>query len=361
MDTSPSALRRNFFLHISIDNGTVVRYRVHTMYTYPIRLSHDNSGMQWRAPDSLIPAIAVGIISAIALVWIGDALRGTVVPAPSIVLPAIPTVPRSVGEGGAPSVPSAPSVIAITATTSFFYSFNADGILQEAGNMEESTSRYFWLDSGGKLPIKNGIGSTVIGELSALDKWRLAYLKSSAVDTDNGYHPQNLFRLIARVRGDNVRAESLFRIVKDNFSASPNRNASNGLLLMMRYQDYKTLYYAGVRVDGTAVIKKKYQGTYYTMAQKKIFSGTYAQGSAANLLPHNEWLSLRAETSTNADGSVVVRLFMKRSNESTWTKLLESRDASQYGGTPPITAAGYLGIRTDFMDVEFDSFRIGAI
>src|SRR3989338_7393395 len=111
MDTSPSALRRNFFLHISIDNERVVRYCVRTMYTYPIRLSHATSGMQRRALDSLFPAMAVAINSAIAFVWIGDAFRGAVVPAPSIVLPAIPTVPRSVGEGGAPSVPSAPSLI----------------------------------------------------------------------------------------------------------------------------------------------------------------------------------------------------------------------------------------------------------
>src|SRR3989344_2408010 len=107
MDTSPSALRRNFFLHISIDNERVVRYCARTKSAYPIPLPLDTHDMQWRAPRSLTPAVAVGTLSAIALVWIGDALRGTVTPAPSIVLPAIPTDPHPAGEGCSPSVPAA--------------------------------------------------------------------------------------------------------------------------------------------------------------------------------------------------------------------------------------------------------------
>ncbi|QQG38393.1 MAG: hypothetical protein HYS26_02495 [Candidatus Kaiserbacteria bacterium] len=288
--------------------------------------------------------------------------------APAILLAVVATIATAFffewltrltpGEGGEPNRNLA---AAITATSTFVYTFNSDGVLQEAGSMQESTSPYWWLDSGGKLLLQSGLGSTVQGELPSLDKWRLAYLKSNPVDTDQGYHPQNLLRLLTKQKGDNIRSQAQFKIVKDNFSASPNRNASNGLLLMMRYQDYKTLYYAGIRVDGTAVIKKKYNGTYYTMAQKSIFPGTYVPGGSVNLLPHGEWIGLRSETFTNADGSVTVRLFMQRAGQSTWTKLLEVRDSGQYGGTQPIRAAGYTGIRTDFMDVQFDTFRAEAI
>ena len=42
----------------------------------------------------------------------------------------------------------------------------------------------------------------------------------------------------------------LISVEADHFSTSPNRNSSNGVLLMSRYSDSgDTLYYAGMRVD----------------------------------------------------------------------------------------------------------------
>lgn len=269
--------------------------------------------------------------------------------------------------GGSPGTPSGQNAAMITATSSFIYTFNVPGTLHESARFEESTSPYWWLNSGGTLHISGGAGNAQ-GALSPLDRWRLAYLRSSAQDTDQGYHPQNLLRLVTKAQGENVRTESHFKILADNFSASPNRNASNGLFLMLRYQDYQTLYYAGVRVDGTAVIKKKYKGVYYTMAQPRIFPGSYVQGEHINLLPHGEWIGLRADTFTSADGSVRITLFMKREREAAWKKIAEALDSGQYGrpaegvaGTPPIAKAGHLGLRTDFMDVQFRNFRATAL
>jgi len=248
--------------------------------------------------------------------------------------------------------------------TSFFYTFNTPGTLQEAGSMDDSTSPYFWLNSGGELIITDSVGETMTNAAPLNNVWRILYGGSNPVDTDGGYYPQDLFRLVTKSQWDNVEEEARFFIQHDHFSSSFNRNTSNGLLLMSRYaMDGQTLYYAGVRVDGTAVIKKKIDGIYYTMAQEKVFPGTYnGWQDNVNLIPHWQWLTLRSDTTTNSDGSVTVALYMQLpSGQGTWTKLLEATDSGQYGGTAPIVGPGYAGIRTDFMDVHFDNYRISAL
>lgn len=260
--------------------------------------------------------------------------------------------------------------IAAAVPSPFSYDFKVRGTLLEAGAPDESSSPYWWLDSGAKMMIEDDVGKTVQGALPALDRWRIRYSLSSGTDTENGYAPQNLFRLLTRSKWNNVRIESSFRIVRDNFTESQNRNASNGLLLMSHYKDGDNLYYAGIRVDGHAVIKKKINGTYYTMAEKQIFPGEYVRENDINLLPHNEWIGLRSETKTDAKGAVTVALFMKRKDETAWTQLLtatdpprlasssgEAGDGEKYASTTPITGDYPVGIRTDFMDVEFDNFK----
>lgn len=257
--------------------------------------------------------------------------------------------------------PSSVGAAAALVTSPFLYTFNSNGIVNEAGNINESWSPYWWINSGGKMIIENGVGETIQGSLPPLDPWRIVYLADNPIDTDNGFHPQNIFRLLTRQTWNNIRVETSFFVAGDNFSSSTNRNASNGLLLMSRYQlGGQTLYYAGIRVDGLAVIKKKYTGTYFTMAQKQIFPGSYpAYQTTANLLPHNEWIKLKSETVTDTSGVVTVSLYMMRGSETAWTLLLSAKDDGKvFGGTPPITQNGYVGIRTDFMDVKFDNFRL---
>lgn len=260
---------------------------------------------------------------------------------------------------GAVSLTTSMGTPAVSVDSPFVYTFNSAGILKESSSMGESSSPYFWLNSGGELRLSGYTGSTIVGDLPESNTWNKLYAASSAVDTDQGDHPQNLFRLVTRNLWENVRAEAQFLILEDRFSSSPNQNSSNGLLLMSRYKDSDTLYYAGIRVDGTAVIKKKYNGTYYTMAQKKVFPGTYSGSKDdVNLIPHREWLMLRSETVTQQDGSVVVKLYYKKRAATAWTKLLEAKDTGNHGGTPPITGKGYAGIRTDFMDVRFEDMRL---
>lgn len=239
------------------------------------------------------------------------------------------------------------------------YTFNVPGTIEESGSMNESRSPYWWLDSGGRVTIADDIGQSIQGTLPESDAWYVEYRDTNPEDTDEGARPQNLLRLVSRSSWRDVRVEASFFIARDHFSKSGNRNGSNGLLLMSRYSDDgQTLYYAGIRVDGTAVIKKKHKGTYHTMAQEQIFPGTYAidksSDTSQNILPHKEWLRLRSETSTNPDGSVSVKLYMQDPLDTDWKLLLSAEDKSQYDGTSPIKGAGYAGIRTDFMDVKFD-------
>lgn len=262
---------------------------------------------------------------------------------------------------------SSMSAAAATVTSPFNYVFKVPGVLNEAGSMGESTSPYWWVNSGGELILTGGVGETMQGDAPALNRWRIAYAFSNPIDTDGGAHPQNLFRLITRSSWNDLEETAQFYIAKDNVSASPNRNQSNGLLLMSRYTgDGQTLYYMGIRVDGTAVIKKKYHGTYYTLAQKTIFPGTYAiapsAGTSQNLLPHGTWIGLRGDTVTNQDGSVSLTLSMQTAGGQ-WVQLLSTTDAggASVGYTRPITGASYAGIRTDFMDVRIDSYQAKTI
>lgn len=252
------------------------------------------------------------------------------------------------------------SPVSTTTDSTFIYSFNSPGIFEETASAKGSPSPYWFLDSGGKLLIEGGVGKTIQGALAPRDRWRLEYAATNPLDTDNGYHPQNIFRLITKRSWENASMETSFMITRDNFSGSPNRNASNGLLLMSRYQNADTLYYAGLRVDGTAIIKKKFNGTYYTMTQRKVFPGTHSPYVPKNLLPHDTWIALRSTTKTNPDGSVSIELSTKQTDTS-WVSVVSATDRGTFGGTPPILTAGPGGIRTDFMDVMFSNVRISPL
>jgi len=247
------------------------------------------------------------------------------------------------------------AAVAKVVTSPFLYDFRVAGTLEENNSMDNSSSPYFWLNSGGLFHLVNGVGQTIQGSLSPSNKWYQLYRSSNPVDTDGGTHPQNLFRFVTRSKWQNFSQEVYFKITADNLSSSPNRAGHNGLLLMNRYESGgQTLYYAGVRVDGTAVIKRKLNGSYTTLTQKKVYPGTYNRTSNPNLLPHNTWIGLKSVIKTNSNGSVTVSLFQDQNRTGNWTLLLETTDASNSA----IRAGNYAGIRTDFMDIQFDNYRL---
>jgi hypothetical protein len=242
--------------------------------------------------------------------------------------------------------------------SNYFYGFDADNILQEAGSMSESLNSSWWLNSGGLFYVQNKIGKTIQAELPESDNWRLLYNKTTPRDTDNGHHPQNIFRLVTKSKWKNFSQQTYYLILKDNLSNSYYRNASNGLLLFNRYQDGKNLYYAGIRVDGFAVIKKKIKGVYYTMAYKQIFEGEYDRVNNQNLLPKNKWLGLKSEVINGKDETVNIKLFIDKEKTGNWELIAEAEDDGKSYGGGAILSEGCGGIRTDFMDVEFDNYKI---
>jgi hypothetical protein len=243
--------------------------------------------------------------------------------------------------------------------TSFTYDFSSNETLEEASSITNSTDPNWWLSSGGYFYMNNNIGETTQGALPTNDPWRIKYLRTNSVDTDNGYYPQNIFRLVSKNQWLNYQQQVYYQINKDNLSSSPRRNASNGLFLFNRYQDQDNLYYTGVRVDGTAVIKKKIHGTYYTMAYKQYFSGSpYHINTNPNLLPKNAWLGLRSIVTTNPDGTVGIKLFVDNGKTGNWILAVSATDDGKSYGGAVLYNYGHLGIRTDFMDVKFSDYEV---
>jgi len=241
----------------------------------------------------------------------------------------------------------------------FTEKFNKNGSVEEAGDMEESASPNWWLNSGGQMNCRKSAGWTIQKNLASNSKWNKLYKETNPEDTDGGKHPQNIFRLITKSKWQNFSQEARFKIQKFNLSGSLNRNESNGLLLFERYQDSDNLYYAGVRVDGYAVIKKKINGEYFELAYNRYFdTGKYSRESKnrSHLLPQNKWISLRTEIRNTDGGNVEIKLYIKQNKK--WVLAAEALDEpGEYGGDV-ISSEGSAGIRTDFMDVEFDKYRI---
>lgn len=243
-------------------------------------------------------------------------------------------------------------------------SFSSDFTVNAAPTLNKSKNLDWWLGSGAYFYARTGYGSTVIGSLDENDHYRIAYLKSNPVDTDNGYHPQNIFRLVNILnKWKDFSASVYYKIVNDNLSSSPNRNASNGLLLMLRYTDSNNLYYAGYRVDGTYVVKKKKDGKYSTLSQVKINKENtilYNVQNKPNLLPHNEWLGLRVEVKNLENGAVNIKVYSDIGRKGNWLEVINTIDDGIMHG-PAFVDEGYVGIRTDFMDVKFDDFAVNSL
>ena len=121
------------------------------------------------------------------------------------------------------------------------------------------------------------------------------------------------------------------------------------------------MYYTGIRADGYATIKKKIKGVYYTLVYQRFIPedrGTYDRSNNPNLLPKNVWLGLKSEIQTNPDSTVTIRLYLDSDRTGDWVLVAEALDDGKTYGGAPFLEAGRAGIRTDFMDVEFDDYKI---
>lgn len=205
--------------------------------------------------------------------------------------------------------------------------------------------------------IEGGVGKTVQGSLPASDTTRLMYASMNPLDTGNGYTPQNTLRLVTRAPWKDAEESVRFKIIKVNTTNTPNRDGYSGLFLFGRYKDQHNLYYVGIRHDGQAVIKKKINGVYYTLAEKQLFGkqSDYDKWTKPNLIPQGKWLGLKAVFDNLADGSVRIRMYLD-SGSGTYSYVLTTIDSGTGGA--PFTATGKAGIRGDYMDIEFDDFEL---
>lgn len=255
----------------------------------------------------------------------------------------------------------APSTEAQTAggSSSWSYQFSADGILRETLSPSQSSSPYWWLSSGGMLLLENGAGKTNQGSLSVADPVRIAYAQKLPAQTDNGFHPQNLFQLLTKQTWGDATQEADITILADNIWNPANTNPWNGVHLISRYRDGNNYYYIGMRMDGAIAIKKKIDGLYYTLAEQKHFPGTYSKFISPSLLPKGRTMGLRSETLTNTDGSVTVRAYLDENNTGNWQLVTSAIDRGSGGA--PFTAEGYGGIISSFMDVAFDNYAVNEV
>ena len=222
-------------------------------------------------------------------------------------------------------------------------------VLEESGSPEYSDSDKWWLNSGGIVFISQDNYKTNFGKVS-FEKWLNAYKNNNPLDTDNGQHPQNIFRLVSRDIYLNSRQTATFVVNAVNTSNSKNRNASNGFLFFSRYIDGDNLYYAGLRVDGFSVIKKKTKGKHTTLSYNKVFEGKYDRDTNPNLIPINKPLSMML-TTISEGGATLLRLYVKDDeSKDSWTLIAEAKDNA-------ILKGGSYGIRSDFMDLEIKNYK----
>ncbi len=233
--------------------------------------------------------------------------------------------------------------------------FSADGLLGETAVRWQSPSPIWWVQSGAMMTSDSGTGQTIQGPLESGSPWQISYADNPL--SDGGLYPQNVFKLITKSKVIESDQESYFRINADNLSVHPDRNATNGLFLINRYRNSGlTGYYAGLQVNGMASIRKMKGGDFYTLAETPVLPGTYDRESNPSLLPKDEWIGLRTEIRNGPDLTVNIKLYSDMSADGTWTQLLDVTDDSSSFGGRSIPDIGYSGIRTDFMDVEFDDY-----
>lgn len=122
--------------------------------------------------------------------------------------------------------------------------------------------------------------------------------------------------------------------------AGGSPEAWHGLHVFLRYRSTNLNYTASVhRRDGQVVVKKEVYGQYTTLAR--------APGPAPMPGAWNAW---RVTAETSASGVVVIRMYHDE------RQVLEAHDPG-VGGSPALTGPGRAGLRSDFLEFEFDAFR----
>ncbi len=266
---------------------------------------------------------------------------------------------ETVGLGASEAGEASNSAAERFADKAFYDDFSAIAVIEEVSDITDSSSPHWWVSAGGHMLMGSGMAETMQGTRKEGDVWQQKYAQGEQADvTDNGAHPQNAFRVVQRGLWGNIQHDVYFRIARIIESEHEQRDAANGVFLMSRYVDSENLYYSGIRVDGTIVIKKKQDGAYHTLFTKKLYDGAYDRDSAASLLPLDKWIGIRTIVENTLDGRVDIAVAIDRDRKGNWEIVGSTTDdGATYGGAP-FTNDGYTGIRSDFMDVQFEDYTV---
>lgn len=242
-------------------------------------------------------------------------------------------------------------------------------------NLAGAYAPIWWLNSGAYMLFDGAGGAATVQGVLGVDtpdldttaptgSWHGAYLAANPSDTDNGDHPQNIFRAVTRA---NIGAtqELWLTLNKYNVSASANRDGTNGIHLIGRYQDDDNLYVCGIRTDGNITCKKKRAGTYTTFTtslgaannDKQHYSGTYDINNNPNLLPIGRRIGIRFSCLTVGPNVLLTfRLYDPiLTGVDDWKLIMSITDNGSEGGA--VWPVGKAEIRSDFFDTTFHSYR----
>ena len=98
-------------------------------------------------------------------------------------------------------------------------------------------------------------------------------------------------------------------------------------------------------------------GTYYTLSTDPVYVGSYDRIGNPNLIPEDRWIGLRSIVQNRSDGSVDIRVYVDKEDNGSWELVSSVTDDGRTYGGNALTQQGHAGIRTDFMDVQFDDYK----
>jgi hypothetical protein len=212
----------------------------------------------------------------------------------------------------------------------FWYDFRVNGVLSEASSVTSSTSAYWWLQNGGRLILTNGVGTSL-----------------------SSVTPADPFQMLLRKVLLHSSVES-YVMKKSDLAPTVVKAGWNGISLFSRYVDELNYYFASIRADGYATIRKRKNGLYITLLQKKVLPGTYSL-TGPTLIPTDTWIGLRFSVDGNM-GYPRLTLHADFGRTGIWSLLGEvTDDPAKFG--PALEGAGLNGIRSDF-PLHTDDFRL---
>jgi len=160
-----------------------------------------------------------------------------------------------------------------------------------------------------------------------------------------GMTDDKVFRVVA-IAKDELQQEIKYTDQTNQYRAKINSWKKNttipvwaGLHAFARYQTSDDLYVASIRYDGNVTIKVKYQGSYTTLAQKKLANGV--------------------KTYLDENGRLMTSQWYRINFSAIGTKLTLSLDGIELlSVNNSLLSEGTIGIRTDYVETYLDDWQL---